>query len=142
MTAHDFKDQDVTPEDWADMFATPERFDDMEAFEGRVMRGLQLRMWLRQWLVVLAGFVGGVYALAQFVRMPDWKLDGKAVDADRTLRVGAEMVDVASRGLTDFAEHSGSYLSFMQTPLFFAVSFALCLAILGLYYAYSQEETL
>jgi len=136
----------------SDLFATPARFDDTEAFEGRVMRGLQVKLWMRQWLVVLAGFVGGLYALAQFVRLPEWTSGGKvayaetfhkaAVDTDNTLRVGIEFVDVARQSFGNLLNQSGQYLTFMQTPVFFWLSFSLCLAFLGLYYAYSQEETL
>lgn len=147
MRAEKTRDQEISDGDLADMFATPLHYDDVEVFQIQAMRKLQMRMWLRQWLVVLAGFVGGVYALAQFVRVPDWKLDGQmlyrraAGDADQTLRAGAEFMDGASRGMMRMAE-SGDALSFMQTPMFFGLSFVLCVAILGLYYAYSQEEAL
>ncbi len=136
----------------SDLFAAPSRFDDADAFEGRVMRGLKVKLWMRQWLVVLAGFVGGLYALAQFVRLPEWTFGSKApyaetfhkaaVDTDNTLRVGAEFVDVARKSFGDLLDQSGHYVTFMQTPIFFWLSFSLCLAFLGLYYAYSQEETL
>lgn len=137
--------------DLADLFATPNRFDDAEIFESRVMRRLQVKLWMRQWLVVLAGFVGGLYALAQFIRMPDLgsgkpvtgtSLQTAAVDTDQTLRAGFEMVDMVRKNLVDLADQSSHYLTFMQTPIFFWGSFALCLMFLGLYYAYSQEETL
>jgi hypothetical protein len=141
------QDVDLTDRDLADMFAAPVHYDDADSFAVAVTRKLQMRMWLRQWLVVLAGFIGGVYALAQFVRVPDWKLNGQmlyrraAADTDQTLRAGAELVGGAGRDMMRMAD-SGGYLSFMQTPMFFALSFVLCVAILGLYYAYSQEEAL
>ncbi len=146
MKAEKHPEQDITDRDLADMFATPVQYDDADVFAMRVTRKLQMRMWLRQVLVVLAGFIGGVYALAQFVRMPDWKLDGQMLsrataDTDQTLRAGAEFFGGASRDMMRMAD-SGGYLSFMQTPMFFALSFVLCVMILGLYYAYSQEEAL
>ena len=149
-TSKDQETRDGVPsnQDLADMFAAPVHYDDADVFAVRVTRKLQMRMWLRQWLVVLAGFIGGVYALAQFVRMPDWELNGQmlyrraAADTDLTLRAGAEFVGGAGRDMMRMAEHSDSYLSFMQTPMFFGLSFVLCAAILGLYYAYSQEEAL
>lgn len=140
-------DNVLSDRDLGDMFAAPVHYDDAEVFATRVTRRLQVRVWLRQWLVVLAGFIGGVYALAQFVRVPDWKLNGQilyrraAADTDQTLRAGAELFDGASRDMMRLAD-SGGALSFMQTPMFFALSFVLCVMILGLYYAYSQEEAL
>lgn len=146
MKAEKQPEHDLTDRDLADMFATPVQYDDADVFAMRVTRKLQVRMWLRQVLVVLAGFIGGVYALAQFVRMPDWKLDGQMLsrataDTDQTLRAGVELVGGASRDMMRMAD-SGGALSFMQTPMFFALSFVLCVMILGLYYAYSQEEAL
>lgn len=146
MKAEKPPEHDLTDRDLADMFATPVQYDDADVFAMRVTRKLQMRMWLRQVLVVLAGFIGGVYALAQFVRMPDWKLDGQMLsrataDTDQTLRAGVELVGGASRDMMRMAD-SGGALSFMQTPMFFALSFVLCVMILGLYYAYSQEEAL
>lgn len=140
------KDQEFTDRDIGDLFAVPVHYEDADVFALRVTRKLQMRNWLRQWLVVLAGFIGGVYALAQFVRVPDWKLDGQMLsrataDTDQTLRAGAEFFGGASRDMMRMAD-SGGYLSFMQTPMFFALSFVLCVMILGLYYAYSQEEAL
>jgi hypothetical protein len=139
-------DQEFSDRDIGDLFAAPVHYDDAEVFAMRVTRKLQMRNWLRQWLVVLAGFIGGIYALAQFVRMPDWKLDGQmlsraSADTDQTLRAGVELVGGASRDVMRMAGSEGA-LSFMQTPMFFALSFVLCVMILGLYYAYSQEEAL
>jgi hypothetical protein len=131
-----------TPEDdhvdIAGMFAAPVAFDDAPVFEARVMRRLHLKLWLRQWLVVLAGGIGGLYALAQFVRLPGWT-NGAKPD---TLRAGAELIDRMQGDLVSLSGQSMQYLTFLQTPTFFWVSFALCLTLLGLYYAYSQEETL
>lgn len=138
--------------DIEDMFQSPAAYDDAEAFEQRVMNGLKVKLWLRQGLVVLAGFIGGVYALAQLVRMPNWTVDGKAVyaqsiqkaaaDTDETLRAGVELVDVIGRSLTGLLNSTGHYLVYMQTAGFFWVTFFLCMAFVGLYYAYSQEETI
>ena len=135
-----------------DLFASQMRFDDADAFEGRVMRGLQVKLWLRQWLVVLAGFTGGLYALAQVVHLPNWTAGGKdvygqtlqkaATDTDNTLRAGTQMFDVFRTQAMGLMDSSAHYVTFMQTPLFFWVSFSLCLALVGLYYAYSQEETI
>ena len=131
-----------------DLFASSEVFDDSEAFEGRVMRGLQVKLWLRQWLVVLAGFTGGLYALAQVVRLPNWTAGGRGVyekaatETDTTLRAGSHLFDGLRVEFMNLMDSSAHYLTFMQTPLFFWVSFALCLTLVGLYYAYSQEETI
>ncbi len=127
--------------DIAGLFAAPHSFDDAPVFEGRVMRRLHLKLWLRQWLVVLAGAIGGVYALAQFVRLPGWTGPAPAGTPD-TLRAGAELIDQVQGDLVNLTGQSMHYLTFLQTPMFFWVSFALCLTLLGLYYAYSQEETL
>ena len=130
------------------MFAQPQAFDDAERFDSGIMRRLNMKMWMRQWLVALAGIVGGLYALAQFVRMPasvtttGQSLQRAAVDTDQTLRAGFNAVDQAGRGLSSLAENWGHTLVLMQTPAFFWVSFTLCLVLLGLYYAYSQEEAL
>lgn len=139
------KDSDIE-----DLFSAPTAYDDAAAFEQRVMRGLKVKLWLRQWLVVLAGFIGGVYALAQLIRMPDFQVGGQsvysrslaAVESDETWRAGVELVDVVRQQLMNVMDSSAQYLSYMQTPAFFWVSFSLCLAIVGVYYAYSQEETI
>ena len=138
--------------DLEDMFQSPAAFEDAPVFEQRVMNALRMRLWLRQWLVVLAGFVGGIYALAQLVRLPDGAVTGKAgyvqsirtaaAGTDETLKAGAEMVDVIGRNLMKVMDSTGHYLTYMQTPAFFWVTFFLCLACVGLYYAYSQEETI
>lgn len=137
-------------QDFSDLFASTHSFDDNEVFEGRVMRGLEVKLWLRQWLVVLAGFTGGLYALAQVVRLPNWTVTGKIVygqglekattDTDSTLRAGSQMFDDLRTQAMGWMDSSAHYLNLMQTPLFFWVSFSLCLAFVGLYYAYSQEE--
>src|SRR6185437_7282989 len=57
--------------DIGELFAMPAVFDDAAAFEARTTRKLMLRLMLRQWLVAMAGLIGGVYALFQFVRVPD-----------------------------------------------------------------------
>ncbi|EGF90688.1 hypothetical protein ABI_37200 [Asticcacaulis biprosthecium C19] len=139
------KDSDIE-----DLFSAPAVYDDSAAFEQRVMRSLKVKLWLRQWLVVLAGFIGGVYALAQLVRMPDLQIGGKsvygrslaAVESDETWRAGVELVDVIRQHFMNFMDSSAQYLTYMQTPAFFWVTFSLCLAIVGVYYAYSQEETI
>ncbi len=143
MSQNELKDEDL-----ADLFATPVDFDDSQRFEDRVTRGLQVKLWMRQWLVVLAGFVGGLYALAQIIRMPAGSpnaaqsLHKAALDTDHTLRAGFQAVDDAGRNVAGLADQWSHTLTFMQTPTFFWVSFSLCLIFLGLYYAYSQEETI
>jgi len=130
----------------AGWFAEPLRHADAESFNARVMLGLRLKLWLRQGFIVLAGLIGGVYALAQFIRVPSLS-DGRAltlkqaaVDTNQTLKAGAAIVDVARRNAGNWLDSSTHYLGVMQTPMFFWISFALCLACLALYYAYSQEE--
>jgi hypothetical protein len=133
--------EDINDNDIAGLFAAPAAFDDAPAFEARVMRRLHIKLWLRQWLVVLAGGIGGLYALTQFVRLPGWSREAQTAAPD-TLRAGAEFIDQMQGDLLSLTGQSMHYLTFLQTPMFFWVSFALCLTLLGLYYAYSQEETL
>ncbi len=139
--------------DIGDLFAAAPQYDDAPAFAERVTRSLRLRLWFRQGLVVLAGFVGGIYALAQVVRIPGWNgaagptiygqtLQKAAADSDQALRVSAQFFDVSQVRLMDFMGSSAHYLNLMQTPVFFWVSFLLCLGFLGLYFLYSQEETI
>jgi len=136
--------------DIRDLFAVTPVYNDAPAFEARVMRGLRLKLWLRQGFVVLAGLVGGLYALAQFVRVPNWTFgetvmsgsQAARVETGQTFRAGVEFFDVIGRKAVDLFYSSVHYLGIMQTPIFFWVSFSLCLACLALYYAYSQEETI
>ncbi|WP_443747743.1 hypothetical protein [Asticcacaulis solisilvae] len=131
--------------DLAELFAQPLTFEDAPRFEAKVVRGLSMRLWMRHWLVVLAGFVGGIYALAQIVRVPDLSaqsLHSAAVRTDHTLNAGIQAMDVAGKTMSNFTDQWGHYLGMMQTPAFFWVSFSLCLMFVGLYYAYSQEEAL
>jgi hypothetical protein len=131
--------------DLAELFAQPQTFGDAPHFEARVVRGLSMRLWMRHWLVVLAGFVGGVYALAQIVRVPNlgtMSLKTAAARTDYTLSAGIQVMDAAGKNVSNLADQWGHYLGMMQTPAFFWVSFSLCLMFVGLYYAYSQEEAL
>ncbi len=41
--------------DLAELFAQPQTFGDAPQFEAKGVRGLSLRLWMRHWLVVLAG---------------------------------------------------------------------------------------
>ena len=150
----DLKDEDI---EIGGLFSTPDLFEDNSEFEARVMRHLTLRLWFRHWLVVLAGFIGGLYALAQFLRLPQWVLSGQAIRGESlpghplltaangtndSIKAGVHAVDEVRQNLGALTQSSAHYLGMMQTPLFFWVSFTLCLTLIGLYYAYSQEETL
>lgn len=149
-------DLKLKDDDIGDLFAATPVYEDAEVFQVRVMRGLRFNLWLRQGFVVLAGFVGGLYALAQFVHIPNWAggdgasttkvatvtLQKAAVETDETWRAGVEFFDGMGKSAMSLFESSARYLNLMQTPLFFWVSFSLCLACLALYYAYSQEETI
>ena len=123
--------------DISDLFATPAAFDDAGAFEARATRRLSLRLWLRQWLVVMAGVIGGIYALFQFVRVPDGVFDVKQAQADTD-----HLLDKAGHQLTTLATSGVHGLDIAQQPMIFWAVFALCLTLLGLYYAYSREESL
>jgi len=142
-------DMKLDEDDIRDLFAATPVYGDAPVFEARVMRGLRMRLWLRQGVIVLAGVVGGLYALAQFVRVPDWTFGEKGLssrithaETDRTFRAGVAFFDVIGKKAVDLFYSSLHYLGIMQTPIFFWVSFSLCLACLALYYAYSQEETI
>jgi hypothetical protein len=127
-------DMKLEDDDIRDLFAAAPVYEDAPAFEARVMRGLRLKLWLRQGFVALAGVVGGLYALAQFVRVPNWFFGEKVLSV--------EFFDVIGKNAVNLFYSSVHYLGIMQTPIFFWVSFSLCLACLALYYAYSQEETI
>ncbi len=136
--------------DIGDLFAANPVYDDAPVFAERVTRILRVRLWLRQGLVVLAGFIGGIYALAQFIRIPGLNASGDgglslqkaAVDSNEAVRASAQFFDIAQVRLMDVLGSSAHYLNLMQTPLFFWVSFILCIVFLGLYYANSQEESI
>jgi len=135
----------LSDSDLAELFAQPMAFDDAQRFEAKAVRGLSMRLWMRHWLVVLAGFVGGVYALAQIVRVPSLNaqsLRTAATKTDHTFNAGVQVMDAAGKTVSNFTDQWGHYLGMMQTPTFFWVSFSLCLMFVGLYYAYSQEEAL
>jgi hypothetical protein len=142
----------MKPDDEAirELFAAMPVYKDAPAFEARVMRGLRLKLWLRQGVIALAGIVGGLYALAQFVRVPSLTFGDKVlsrtqmakVETDQTFRAGVQFFDGMGKNAVGLFDSSVHYLGIMQTPLFFWVSFSLCLACLALYYAYSQEETI
>ncbi len=143
-------DMKLDEDDIRDLFAVTPVYQDAPAFEARVMRGLRLKLWLRQGFVALAGVVGGLYALAQFVRVPHWSFGEKVlssgrmarVETDQTFRAGVEFFDNIGKNAVNLFYSSVHYLGIMQSPVFFWVSFSLCLACLALYYAYSQEEAI
>jgi hypothetical protein len=143
-------DMKLDEDDIRGLFAATPVYKDAEAFKARVTRGLRLKLWLRQGVIVLAGVIGGLYALAQFVRVPNWTFGEKVlssskmarVETDQTFRAGVEFFDVIGKNAVNLFYSSLHYLGIMQTPVFFWVSFSLCLACLALYYAYSQEETI
>lgn len=136
-------------DDFHALFNTPQRFDDEQVFHDKVMRGLRLKTWFRQALIALSGIVGGLYALVQFVRVPNWAFTGETqivratvTQTDAGLDAGREMVDAAGLYVARFLNTSTDYLVWMQSPLFFWVSFSLCMAIVGLYLANVYEEAL
>ena len=124
--------------DLNDLFAAPAALDDGDAFEVRTTRKLRMRLWLRQSLVAMAGLVGGAYALFQFVRVPDgspWSVKQAQVQTD-------QLFDKAGHQLSTLTTSGVHYLDVVQQPMVFWAVFALCLTLLGLYYAYSREEAL
>jgi len=142
-------EQNLTEEEVGDLFAIAQEFPDADEFTRRVKHRLDVKLWLRGWLVAFAGFVGGIYALAQIVHMPGWALSSSraqlvkaAADTDHTLLAGFKNMGFAGQDTVNFMSSSVHYLSLMQTPLFFWASFSLCLCVLALYYAYSQEEAI
>lgn len=136
-------------DDLKSLFDINPAYDDEAAFQQRVMMGIRLKNGFRQGLIVLSGFVGGLYALMQFIRIPGWTAGTQGLNSparitdrttDVTLEAGAELVDLATRALADFLHSLGGYIQWMQTPLFFWVSFALCSTILTLYLINGSEE--
>ncbi len=121
-----------------ELFAAPAVFDDAAAFEARTTRKLMVRLMLRQWLVVMAGLIGGVYALFQFVRIPDGGPLSLKMAQTRT----DMLFDQAGHQLSSLTTSGVRYLDLVQQPMVFWGAFGLCLTLLGLYYAYSREESL
>lgn len=136
-------------EDLYHLFQTPMRFDDEPAFQDRVMRRLGAKNWLRQGLIALAGLLGGLYALTQLVRLPGLSSTAEAAtrpsvapDAtfEASLGFGRELVESVANGLALGLSKSTDYLAFAQSPLFFWISFSLCMSIVGLYLVNMREE--
>ncbi|MFT3997576.1 MAG: hypothetical protein QM667_09230 [Asticcacaulis sp.] len=142
----------MTDDDLQALFNQPVRLDDGPAFEERVMSRLKTKTWLRQGLIALAGMMGGLYALVQFVRFPGAKTTAEALVTpppvhttgafEVELGAGREMFDGLMRGMAQGLDASTDYLLLMQSPAFFWVSFSLCMAIVGLYLANMREEGL
>jgi len=128
----------MTDSDLNELFAAPMAYGDAEAFELRTTRKLKMRLWLRQSLVALAGLIGGLYALFQFVRVPD----GGLLDVKMAQTQTDQLFDRAGHQLSNLTTSSVRYLDIVQQPMVFWAAFALCLTLLGLYYAYSREESL
>ncbi|UDF02509.1 hypothetical protein [Asticcacaulis sp. AND118] len=135
-------------EDLYNLFQTPMRFDDEPAFQAQVIRRLGAKNWLRQGFIALAGILGGLYALMQFVRVPGLSpataTPARAASSDATfeagLGFGRELADVTARWVALALSKSTDYLAFAQSPLFFWVSFSLCMSIVGLYLINMREE--
>jgi len=123
--------------DLNEMFAVPMVYGDADSFDVRTTRKLKMRLWLRQSLVALAGLVGGLYALFQFVRVPDSALLNVKMAQSQT----DQLFDQAGHQLSNLTTSSVRYLDIVQQPMVFWAAFALCLTLLGLYYAYSREES-
>ncbi|ESQ80346.1 hypothetical protein [Asticcacaulis sp. YBE204] len=139
-------------DDFHTLFNTPQRFDDEAQFHDQVMRGLKTGTWLRQGLIALSGIIGGLYALMQFVHLPGWtpaaESEVREVVAktdtgfEAGLGVGRDLLDAAANYLANGLSRSTDYLTVMQSPLFFWVSFSLCMAIVGLYLVNGREDAL
>lgn len=124
----------------ARLFSQTPSMADNDVFEARVMMRLRLKLWLKQALVVLTGIICGVYALAQFVSLPESVLS--ATSAEAAPAQAAKIVSSGTWSEFDFLTYSAPYLSYMQTSGFFWLSFALCGGCLALYFFWSQEETI
>lgn len=144
----------MTDEEIKALFEKNTAFDDHDAFRARVSQRLSLKSRLRQGLIAIAGFVGGVYALSQVINLPQMAPQTQRPSAvhevtlgsevklgtDETLRAGVQWFDDMARRLADMFALTSHYADVLHTPVFFWLSFSLCVGLIGLYYAYSQEE--
>ena len=134
----------------ADLFDTTPVYEDAARFEAQIMRRLKTALWLRWGCVGVAACIGWLFALVVWIRMPGVILSRQAladvmiarVKFDQILQSGIDLLngtEVKTTGLLHVSSHS---FNLMQMPVFYGISFSLYLVCVGLYYAYSQEETL
>jgi hypothetical protein len=128
----------------------PQAFADADRFDRKVMRTLSLRLMWRNAVIGLAGLVGGIYALGQFVRLPlsdtgpspasEPGLVTASVSAEQTVFQGLKLFDAVTKRISEGLEWANRSIDFMHQPAFFWGSFAICVTLLVLYFAQSQEE--
>ena len=142
----------MTDEELSRLINQPQAFADSEAFGRKTMRGLKLQLMWRKAVIGLAGLVGGVYALGQLVRLPeisspagatvDTRLVRASVTTEETVSQGLRWLDGLSHKLADGLQLADRSIDFMHQPAFFWGSFAICVTLMALYFAQSQEEML
>jgi hypothetical protein len=131
----------------------PQAFADADGFERKTLRRLGLQLMWRKAVIGLAGVVGGIYALGQFVHLPDspQKAENYAtspglvrasVTTEETFSQGLRWLDGLSHRLADGMQWLNRSVDFMHQPAFFWGSFAICVTLMVLYFAQSQEEML
>jgi hypothetical protein len=139
-------------EDIYNMFQASKRFEDASDFESRVLKSISFRGVLRQALIAVSGFIGGLYALGQFFNLSHLKLyapekhtsdiTSALISTELSLTNGAMFRDSLDLWLSRTIQVSADYLQLMQSPLFFWISFSLCMTIVGLYLANSEPDVL
>lgn len=128
-------------------FNAPLSFDDETAFAQKLTDKLRRRVYFRRASLWVSGVLGGIYALAQIVRVPS--VEVKA----RSALIGdyGKIYEVTDNGLEELliwiktlllglADRIGAGVTLMQSPSFFWAVFALCLAFLTVMWVQSNEE--
>jgi len=134
--------------DLISLFNRVKTFEDTDVFANKVLGRLRFKYWFRQSLIAFAGLMGGIYALLQFIPMyatsnlspVHESASANSVTSDQTLRLSGEFFTHLGEHMFEFFMNMEHYISLIQTPWFFWVSFSLCIIAIALYYANFQEE--
>ena len=138
------------------LFAETPRLDDQAQFEARLLKRLQGQSMRRHLILGMAGTLGGLYALGQFMRSPEGMgapaknglgfianpVRDIEIYADEGIRSNLQNFEFIMTKIIEAVVSAINYMNIIQSQNFFWVCFSLCLASVAYFYAENKESWL